>query len=30
MNLASHLERWAVERPDPPAVLFEGRRTSYA
>ncbi|HOL36433.1 MAG: long-chain-fatty-acid--CoA ligase [Proteobacteria bacterium] len=30
MNLASHLERWAVERPDHPAVLFEGRRTSYA
>ncbi|RPH66197.1 MAG: long-chain fatty acid--CoA ligase, partial [Burkholderiales bacterium] len=30
MNLASHLERWAAERPSHPAILFEGRRLSYA
>ncbi|HMM52848.1 MAG TPA: AMP-binding protein, partial [Burkholderiaceae bacterium] len=30
MNLASILERWAAQRPSHPAVVFEGRRVSYA
>jgi len=30
MNLASNLERWAAQRPSHPAVVFEGRRVSYA